>query len=272
MPRAELSWGALHYEEAGSGPPLLLISGLNGLAQPWRGIMPALGQRFRVIAHDHRGLGASDKWDGVYSVDQIAGDVLGLMDRLGIEKAHVVGHSLGGATAQALAADHPDRVGGVVIYASWAGPDPYFARVMTMRREMLLAMGVEEFIRTGPIGIYPPRWIVEQTKAFEAALPASVAAFPGVEVMVRRMQACLDHDRRASLGRIKTPTLVLGMLDDMSTPAFCSEELASAITGAELALLPFGGHNAHLVIPDQITELFMGFFTSPAIAGLIAPA
>lgn len=272
MPRAELSWGALHYEEVGSGAPLLLISGLNGLAQPWRGIMPALGQQFRVIAHDHRGLGASDKWAGDYSVDQIAGDVLGLMDKLGVEKAHIVGHSLGGATAQALAADYPDRVAGVVIYASWAGPDAYFARVMTMRREMLLAMGVEEFIRTGPIGIYPPRWIIEQTKAFEAALPASVAAFPGVEVMIRRMQACLDHDRRSSLAKITAPTLVLGMADDMSTPAFCSEELASSIPGAQLMLLPYGGHNAHLVVPDQITDRFTRFFTSPAVASLIPSA
>jgi aminoacrylate hydrolase len=262
-----LDWGALQIEEAGDGDPLLLISGLNGLAQPWRGIMPALAAEFRVIAHDHRGLGGSDRWDGAYSVDQIAADVLGLMDALGIARAHIVGHSLGGAVAQALAADHPSRVAGVAIYASWPGPDAYFARVMTMRQEMLTGLGVETFLRTGPIGIYPPHWITAHDAAFAAALPALLAAFPGVNVMLRRMQACLAHDRRASLSRIAAPCLVLGLQDDMSTPAYCSEELAAAIPDAKLVLLPMGGHNAHLVVPDQIAKCLLDFFCSPHVAG-----
>jgi aminoacrylate hydrolase len=262
MARIRLDWGALHVEEQGSGAPLLLVSGLNGLAQPWQGIVPGLAETFRVFTHDHRGLGASDRWDGAYSVDQIAADVLGLMDGLGLARAHIVGHSLGGAVAQALAVDHPDRVAGVVIYASWPGPDAYFVRVMKMRRQMLLGLGVESFLRTGPIGIYPPHWITTHDAAFEAALPAALAAFPGVDVMLRRMDACLAHDRRATLGRIAAPCLVLGMRDDMSTPSYCSEELAALIPGARLTLLPMGGHNAHLVVPEQVQESLRGFLCS----------
>ncbi len=265
-----LDWGALRIEQAGEGEPLLLISGLNGLAQPWHGIVPALAARFRVISHDHRGLGGSDRWDGPYSVDQIAADVLGLMDALGIARAHIVGHSLGGAAAQALAATHPSRVAGVAIYASWAGPDAYFARVMAMRRTVLTGLGVETFLRTGPIGIYPPHWITTHDAAFEAALPAALAAFPGVAVMLRRIDACLAHDRRASLGRIAAPCLVLGLHDDMSTPAYCSEELAAAIPQARLTLLPIGGHNAHLVVPEQIAACLLDFFASDAVAGTLA--
>jgi aminoacrylate hydrolase len=261
-----LGWGGLQVEEAGEGDPLLLISGLNGLAQPWRGIVPTLAARFRVIAHDHRGLGGSDRWDGDYSVDQIAADVLGLMDALGIARAHIVGHSLGGAAAQALAADHPSRVAGVAIYASWPGPDAYFDRVMKMRQDVLTGLGVEAFLRTGPIGIYPPHWITTHDGAFTAALPASQAAFPGVDVMLRRMEACLTHDRRASLARITAPCLVLGLQDDMSTPAYCSEELAAAIPDARLVLLPMGGHNAHLVVPDQIAACLLDFFASQPVA------
>jgi aminoacrylate hydrolase len=268
--RVALGWGALRIEEAGEGDPLLLISGLNGLAGPWRGIMPALATRFRVIAHDHRGLGGSDAWDGACSVDQIAADVLGLMDALGIARAHIVGHSLGGAVAQALAADHPARVAGVVIYASWPGPDAYFARVMHMRQQVLTGLGVETFLRTGPIGIYPPHWITTRDAAFEAALPAALAAFPGVEVMLRRMAACLAHDRRASLARIAAPCLVLGLQDDMSTPAYCSEELAASIPNSTLLLLPMGGHNAHLVVPDQIAASLLDFLGSAAVAAALA--
>ena len=261
-----LDWGDLHVEQAGSGAPLLLISGLNGLAQPWRGIVPKLAEHFHVISHDHRGLGGSDAWHGLYSVDQIAEDALALMDKLGIARAHIVGHSLGGAVAQAIAADHPKRVAGVVIYASWPGPDAYFARVMTMRRQVLTELGIETFLRTGPIGIYPPQWVNTHDAEFEAGLPEAIAAFPGVEIMQRRMDACLNHDRRASLGRITAPCLVLGLQDDMSTPIHCSQELAASIPGARLVTLPMGGHNAHLVVPDQIAATLLDFFTLDAIA------
>ncbi|HEX8544326.1 MAG TPA: alpha/beta fold hydrolase [Pseudomonas sp.] len=262
MSSAELSWGRLYYEDAGSGMPLLLISGLNGLARPWTGIVPALAAQFRVITHDHRGLGASDGWDGPYSVEQMVGDVLALMDHLHISRAHIVGHSLGGAVAQALAVEHPERVAGLVIYASWCGPEPYFCRVMNMRREMLTGLGVEAFVRSGPIGIYPPDWIARNDAVLSAGFNASCAAFPGTDVMLRRIDACLAHDRRASIGQIAAPTLVLGLQDDMSTPSHCSEEIAALIGHSQLKLLPYGGHNAHLVVPrliqQSISEFLLG--------------
>lgn len=262
MPKVTLDWGALHYEEAGSGAPLLLVSGLNGLAAPWQSIVPGLAARFRVITHDHRGLGRSDAWDGPYSVDQIAADVIGLMDRLGIARAHLVGHSLGGAVVQAIAADHPERVDRLVIYASWAGKDAFFDRTMLMRRDVLLHQGVEAFLRTGPLGIYPPRWVRDNDAALEAALPAAVAAFPGVDKMVARMQACLDHERRADLPHITAPTLVIACTDDVATPAYGSEEIAAAIPGALLALLPYGGHNAHQVVPAELRGRLLEFLGS----------
>ena len=269
MPKVVLDWGNLHYDEAGSGDPLLLISGLNGLAAPWQTIVPGLAERFRVITHDHRGLGQSDAWDGPYSVDQIAADVLGLMDRLGIARVHIIGHSLGGAVAQAIAADHPTRVAGLVIYASWPGKDAFFDRTMLMRRDVLLQQGIEPFLRTGPLGIYPPRWVRDNDAALTAALPAAVTAFPGVEKMVARMQACLDHERRESLPRIVAPTMVIGMQDDVATPAYSSMEIADAIPGAKLVLLPYGGHNAHQVVPAELQAHLLAFFTSSQVSAAI---
>ena len=266
MPKAALEWGGLAYDETGDGDPLLLISGLNGLAAPWQGIVPGLAAQFRVITHDHRGLGRSDPWHGACSVDQIASDVIGLMDHLGLARAHIVGHSLGGAVAQAIAADQPTRVAGLVIYASWPGKDAFFDRTMLMRRDVLIHQGVEPFLRTGPLGIYPPRWIRDNDSAFTAALPGAVAAFPGVEKMLSRMQACLDHERRASLPRISAPTLVIGMQDDVATPAYSSAEIADAIPGARLVLLPYGGHNAHQVVPTALLAHLLEFFSIETIA------
>lgn len=255
----ELPWGPLHFRAIGAGEPVLLVSGLNGLAAPWEAVAARLASGYRVISHDHRGLGASGAWDGGCSVDQIAGDVIGLMDALGIGRAHVVGHSLGGAVAQALAVDHPDRVGRLAIYASWAGYDPYFDRVMSARRTVLTTLGVTEFLRTGPIGIYPPRWIRDHHAELEAGLPALIAGFVGTRTMLARIDACLAHDRRASLPGIGAPTLVLGMADDGSTPPHCSEDLMAHIPGSVLRMLPYGGHNAHLVVPGEVAECLGDF-------------
>lgn len=270
MSTLSLPWGDLHYAQSGDdrAPPLLLISGLNGLARPWQAVVPTLAAHYRVITHDHRGLGNSARWQGAYSVEQIASDVIALMDGLGIARAHIVGHSLGGAVAQTLAIDHPQRVDHLLIYASWAGPEPYFTRVMQMRREMLLGLGVEAFLRTGVIGIYPPDWIAAHHRELDANLPAMVQAFVGVPTMLSRMDACLAHDRRSHLTQIKAPTLVLGLEDDMSTPAYCSAALANDIPGAQLRLLPYGGHNAHLVVPDQVCAVILGFLPQKTTTSL----
>lgn len=262
MSQMPFAWGRLHYEERGSGAPVMLISGLNGLGLTWQKVLAGLARDFRIITHDHRGLGQSSPWDGPYSVEQIASDVLGLMDGLGIDRAHIIGHSLGGAVAQFIAAHHPQRVDHLVILASWAGPEPYFSQVMNMRKAILTGLGIEVFLRTGPIGIYPPDWITRHHASADTRLADSLRDFPGTEVMLRRMEACLAHDQRHNLQKISAPTLVIGVHDDMSTPAHCSAEIANAIHDAHLIVLPYGGHNAQLVVPDQVQRCITNFIPS----------
>ena len=261
MPDIDIGRGVLHYEEQGIGEPVFLVSGLNGLAAPWQAVTTMLARRFRVVTHDHLGLGGSGQRSGPCSVDTIAADVLALMDRLNVSRAHLVGHSLGGAVVQALAADHPERVARLVVYASWPGHDSYFNRVMSARREVLIGMGTEHFLRTGPIGIYPPRWIRDNEKVLCRALPELLDKFVGSDVMLNRIDACLDHERRTSLPHIKAPTLVLALEDDVSTPPHCSEELARLIPGSILQMLPYGGHNAHSVVPAEIGACLEAFLS-----------
>src|SRR5215475_15633436 len=97
MARISIGDAELHYESHGDGPPLMLVSGLNGVASFWLKQVPVLAKDFRVIVHDHRGTGQSTHSPIVYSVEQMADDVLKLMDALKIEAAHVAGHSTGGA-------------------------------------------------------------------------------------------------------------------------------------------------------------------------------
>src|SRR5437867_923242 len=113
----------------------MLVPGLNGVGAFWARQIPDFARDFRVVVHDHRGTGQSTHSRIRYSVEQMAADVLRLMDRLGIASAHLVGHSTGGAIGQVIAQDHPDRLQSLVLSATWPGPDPYF-RPLFYSREL----------------------------------------------------------------------------------------------------------------------------------------
>jgi aminoacrylate hydrolase len=115
MPRISIGDGSLYYERHGAGFPVLMISGLGGLASFWHEQVASFSRRYEVITHDSRGVGESDPIRGGYTVDRMAGDVIALMDRLEIERAHVLGHSTGGAIAQTLAVEHPKRLASIVL-------------------------------------------------------------------------------------------------------------------------------------------------------------
>ena len=113
------------------------MPGLSGVGSFWAPQVADFKRDFRVVIHDHRGTGQSTHSRITYSVEQMAADVLKLMDALGIDAAHFVGHSTGGAIGQILAIEHPRRLKSLVLSATWAGPDPYFRRVFESRKDVL---------------------------------------------------------------------------------------------------------------------------------------
>ena len=250
MPTIPIGDAELHYEEAGRGEPVLLVPGLSGVGSFWQPQAAELARDFRVVVHDHRGTGRSTHSRIEYSVEQMAGDVLALMDALGIASAHLVGHSTGGAIGQVLALDHPRRLRSLVLSATWAGPDPYFRRLFESRKRVLLDSGVEAYLRASVLVLAPPWWVSANDAAIaEQHRVAALAAAP-VEVTASRIDAIVRFDRRARLGGIRVPTLVIVAEDDMVTPRFYSDDIASRIPGAKLVVLPGGGHFAPSVTPE----------------------
>ena len=251
MPTVSLGDGDLYYEERGEGPPLLLVPGLSGLGSFWASQVEAFSRDFRVVFHDHRGTGRSTHSRIEYSVEQMAADVLTLMDRLGIARAHFAGHSTGGAIGQVLAQDQPERIASLVLSATWAGQDAFFRRCFEVRKQVLLQSGVESYLRASVPFLAPGWWVSANDAALEAQHRAQVAASPPVEILASRIDAIVRFDRRARLGEIAAPTLVVVAADDMLTPRFYSEELASAIPDAKLHVLSGGGHFAPVIVPDE---------------------
>ena len=259
MPTVSIGDADIYYEEAGQGAPLMLVTGLNGVASFWVRQVPVFARDFRVVTHDHRGTGKSTHSRITYTVDQMADDTLRLMDKLGIERAHFVGHSTGGAIGQAIAQDHPERLLSLVLSATWAGRDPYFRRLFEMRKEILLASGVEAYLRSSVLVLAPPAWISANDAAIATLQKLQAAEAAPVEVMTSRIDAIVAFDRRAKLGAIRTPTLVIVATDDMVTPRFYSDELAERIPGAKLVVLDGGGHFAPQLSVDTYNDAVGSF-------------
>ena len=267
MPKANIGDAEIYYEEVGAGPPLLLVPGLGGQGSFWVKQVPDFSRDFRVIVHDHRGAGQST-WSRIrYSVEQMADDVLKLMDVLGLVSAHFVGHSTGGAIGQVIAQDHPERLESLVLSATWLGRDAYFRRIFESRRETLVTLGVESYLRASALMLAPPRWVRENDAVLAEQHRQLAAASPPVEVMASRIDAIVAFDRRARLGEIRTPTLVIVAEDDMVTPRFYSDELAARIPGAKLVVLAGGGHFVPQIFPERYNAVVGGFLRQHAGGG-----
>jgi aminoacrylate hydrolase len=262
MPRISIGDCSLYYERHGMGFPVLFVSGLGGFASFWQDQIAPFAKRFEVVTFDHRGIGQSDQARIGYTVERMAVDVVALMDALRIKRAHVVGHSTGGAIAQVLAIDHPSRLASVVLSATWTKADAYFRRLFTFRKEVLMRLGPSTYLQSATLYWYPSWWVARNNERLRQLEAQNLANFAPVEIVASRMDAMLAFDRSSELARIKTPTLVIGAEDDIVTPAYFSEELARLIPGAEVKLFPRGGHFLVQVRAREFSNAVLPFLLS----------
>ena len=230
---------------------MLLVAGLGGSGTFWRNQVAYFAPRYRVVTYDHRGVGRSPRAPLHSSVSEMADDALALMDALGIEAAHVVGHSTGGAIGQHLALRTPDRIRSLVLSASWAGPTELFVDLFRLRRKILLEAGAESYLFSGSLMV-TPAWAMEGTyPGMEALVEERIKVFPGTEVELGRLNAVMTHDLRQDIHEIRVPAGVISAKDDSLTPPGMSRELAERIPGAHRVLLREGGHFCPVTVPDK---------------------
>lgn len=251
--------GRLHYETKGAGPPLLLVPGLGGLASFWQPHLEALAAHFTVVLHDHRGTGQSGIERIDYSIQQMADDVLQLMDHLGLERAHLVGHSTGGVIGQCLALDRPARIDRLVLSATWAGADDYFRLLFDLRADVLRRLGPAAYLRTSALFLMPPSWLRDHASEVEVDEAEARLRMPDPEIVLRRIAAIQRFDRRAEVDRVAAPTLVIGARDDAVTPAYLSEELGRLIPNATTIILPEGGHFFPQILAARFRRAVLDF-------------
>ncbi|MFZ4689771.1 MAG: alpha/beta fold hydrolase [Polymorphobacter sp.] len=258
----EIDDTALHVVRRGSGPPLLLLVGLGGRADFWAGTMDHLAGRFDCISFDHRKCGDSLPSDIRTTVAVMAADALALMDRLGIARADIIGHSLGGAIAQHIAVHAPQRVGRLVLSASWAGPHPAFLELFALRKQVLQNCGPAAYMLQGNLLGNPGWWAMEHHEAMQAGIAARLASFAGIETEMERMDAVTAHDLRDRVGDIAAETMIICARDDAITPLPLSHELARLIPGARLEVMAAGNHFAPVTVPQDYRPRLDAFLTA----------
>jgi len=261
MPHHTVSGLRMHYRLRGSGPTVVLLHGLGSCADDWWLQSPALAEAgYAVLAPDLRGHGHTDKPPGPYTIAQMADDVAGLMEGLGVRAAHVVGLSLGGAVAQDLTVRHPERVRSLVLVNTFARFRPqgiHGWRRFLRRGIALLTGGLEKQAEVIAWGMFPHRG----QEALRRGAVERIRANDPVAYQAA-IQAVLRFDGRRGLTRIRVPTLVVAGAEDTTVDMAAKEELAAGIPGARLVVVPRSGHATPLDRPVAFNRLLLEFLQS----------
>jgi 3-oxoadipate enol-lactonase len=259
------AWAAdgvrLHYEEFGrpDGEPLLLIQGLGADKRGWIMQRRALGARYRCIALDNRGVGRSDAPPGPYDLGAMAGDAVAVLDAVGIDRAHVMGASMGGVIAQILGVLHPERVRSLVLACTACRQLPWRRELLDEWARRAEQDGMRAFAQEGARWLVGPRSL---RRLWPILGPVSGLALGGPpEPFVAQVHAILDADEglRLELKGIEAPTLILVGSQDILTPQGDSEELAALIPGARMAVVRGAAHGFMVEHASTFNRLVLEF-------------
>ena len=254
----------IYYEVHGEGEPLILIMGYALSSAGWTSNVPLFSKEYRVVVFDNRGTGRSDKPDIPYTMQMMADDVVGLLDTIGIDAAHICGVSMGGFIAQNLVLRYPERVISLVLACTNHGGTHViaadtevvgrlfdFERTQKLTpeenlREMLPLLCSQQFIDNNPD-------IIEQFVAKSTEYPTPI------HVLIRQKEAMAGHDTYDRLPEINAATLVIAGDADKIVPVENSKLLADRIPNAELVIVKNMGHGFFLEAADEFNETVLDF-------------
>lgn len=245
MPKVDVRGTGLHYERAGSGEPLLLIQGMSGTHLSWgEPFRAVLTEGFDVIVFDNRGIGLSDRFDGSFTIAELAEDTAELLERLEIASAHVVGISMGGMIAQELALARPELLRSLTLGCTYCGGEG--SRLMPRENVEKLAAGMSSGDRDKAIRA---SYEVNLSPAFRADEDA-YAAFhqmatevPAAKKTIElQLQAIFGHDTSGRIGEISAPTLIVHGTEDGVLPIDNGRQIAALMPQARLEVLENVGH------------------------------
>jgi 3-oxoadipate enol-lactonase len=260
MPTANVNGSTIHYETQGEGPPIVFVHGLGGTSNVWHAQRLALSRYLRVVAFDLTGSGRSDKGRRSYSIESWADENAGLMDQLGLQDAVIVGHSMGTVIVQHFAARYPQKTKAIVLAGALTelpppGKEAFAKRAETVEKEGMI--GVADAVLQGALS------------------PGTRERNPALTGMVREMllsndpgcyaghcRALMAGSARADQSRISCPTLLVVGDQDPVTPLAAQRQIASAIPGSRIRIVPNTAHLTMLETPEAFNAILLEFLAT----------
>jgi pimeloyl-ACP methyl ester carboxylesterase len=253
----------LYYEIYGQGDPLVLVAGTGISCAPWRvSQVPEFAKHYQVIIYDHRGLGRSDKPDVAYSTELFAKDCAGLMDALGIKRAHMLGHSMGARVLQWFALKYPEKVRSLVL--SGPGSGKYddaldYPRGVPLDAALeMIEKGYEKYQSDhwGPGFMFSEQFMKEKPDVVKKYQELIVDEVPPLKCYLRHVVARQCHETTHLIHKITAPTLVIVGSKDTheggtGNHVESARVLAAKIPGAELHLVEGGRHGYLREMPEK---------------------
>lgn len=263
MPTATTPAGIeIYYETAGSGPPLLLISGTGHDHSFWANQLGDFTPHFTCIVFDNRGVGRSSVPEPGYSLGDMADDALAVLDAVQgdeHEPAHVMGFSMGGHISQELCLRYPERVCSLGLHHTWTKNCPLTVGFQKARRVMASAGDMRSLAEYSVIGLHAHTYFDAHADEIEAKKRWIIENSGPAKGWLGQLEACIVADTSERLGAIRVPTLVSASDQDILAHPHHAEEIRDGIAGAEMVILAGNGHVALIEDPERFADICLSF-------------
>lgn len=262
MPKVKMNDINMNYEKQGSGEPLILIPYLSADHACYAFQIPEYSKHFTCFSIDPRGAGETDKPEGTYTTELLGDDVAGFMQAVGIDKAHIMGVSLGAVTGMWVATKYPDKVKSLSIHSGWTKTDPFLKTVVEGCQIGARAFGsVAEMV----IKYIFPWCFTPELYASNPDYVNSLAEFvrgrpaQPIEALIRQANAVISHDCESRLGNIKAPTLITFGKHDLVTSTRFANIMKNNIKNSELIVFEGCAHAALYERTEEFNQKTLDF-------------
>jgi len=259
MPTVETAGARIFYEERGGGGPLVLVPGLGAHSGIWGPFPRMFGEKMRVVTFDPRGLGRSSAGDGELSLELMAADVKEVLDAAGMERAALLGVSMGALVVLRLALDHPEAVSKLVLVTPGVLRSRYSDWLFDTLRLLKDRLSPEEYTQTmGMLAFAPP--FFERGYGMIKEVTKMLSPTRSEYDQIGRQLACLkDADISSELSRIEAQTLIIAGERDVLVSIESARKLASKLRRSRLHVIPGVGHSPFVEATEEVVKVIEEF-------------
>lgn len=265
MPQITIETGlSIYYEIEGKGTPLVLVQGLDRDHNGMMAQCKELSRFFQVISFDARGTGQSDTPQGPYTCRQMAEDVSGLLKALGVDKAHLIGASLGGHIVQEFAINFPEMTESIVLMCTFAKSDHYLKSLAGFWFKAIEQVGHSQLCEEIMHWSYTRTYFETQKSRLDTVRQKlkGLDASYNIKGFQWKVDAGITADTTGRLHKIKAPTLIMaGELDFFTSPSLSEQQLAKHIVGSRFEVIKGAAHAFFEEKPDEVNKIILSFLT-----------